>query len=93
MLVKTTKGKIESITPEHLDQDIVRLALIAELDAVSLYISQIDNLNSLKAKEVIVHILEEEKEHIAELYCLLESMDKEQALKSNKISSDTCIMK
>lgn len=93
MLAKTTKERIESITPEHSDQDIIRSALIAELDAANLYVSQVDNLNSLKAKELITHILEEEKEHIAELYCLLGNMDEEQALKSNIVSSDTCIIK
>lgn len=93
MLVKTTKERIESITSEHSDQDIIRSALIAELDATSLYVSQVDNLNNLKAKEVITHILGEEKEHIAELYCLLNSLDEEQALKPSNISPDTCIMK
>lgn len=93
MLAKVTKERIESLTPEHSDQDIIRSALIAELDATSLYVSQIDNLTDIHAREVITHILEEEKEHIAELYCLLNKMDNMQEHKSTHVPSDTCIIK
>lgn len=90
--VQTTKEKVQSITQEHSDQDIVRSAIIAELDAASLYVSQIDNLNSIKAKEVISHILEEEKEHIAELVCLLDSIDEMQSKKMGNVPSESCII-
>ncbi len=91
--VRATKERISTITQEHSDQDIVRSALIAELDATSLYIAQIDNLKNEKAKEVIAHILEEEKEHIAELMCLLDNIDEEQAHKSKTVPSESCIIK
>ncbi len=91
--VRTTKERVSTITQEHSDQDIVRSALIAELDAVSLYVAQIDNLKNEKAKEVIAHILEEEKEHIAELMCLLDNIDEEQAHKLKTVPSDSCIIK
>jgi rubrerythrin len=91
--IQTTKERVSTITPEHSDQDIVRSAIIAELDAASLYVSQIDNLKNEKAKEVITHILEEEKEHIAELMCLLDNIDEMQADKSKSVSSDSCIIR
>ncbi len=75
----------------HNDLQIVRTALIAELDATSLYEAQIDNLNSEDAKKVIVHILLEEKEHLAELQCLLMKLDKEQEDKMSEVNAKTCI--
>lgn len=90
--VRTTKESIATITPEHSDQDMIRSALIAELDATSLYVAHIDNLKDTHAKEVIAHILEEEKEHIAELMCLLETMDASQSEKFDKLPSGSCII-
>jgi rubrerythrin len=90
--VRTTKERVPTITQEHSDQDMVRSAIIAELDAASLYVAHIDNLMDVHAKEVILHILEEEKEHIAELMCLLESMDKSQASKFGHLPSESCII-
>lgn len=75
----------------HNDLQIVRTALIAELDATSLYEAQIDNLNSEDAKKVIVHIMLEEKEHLAELQCLLMKLDKEQEDKMSEVNAKTCI--
>ena len=75
----------------HYDQEIVRTALIAELDATSLYQAQIDNLNSEEAKKVVEHIMSEEKEHISELQCLLMKLDKEQEDKMSEVSATTCM--
>lgn len=75
----------------HNDLEIVRTGIIAELDATSLYEAQIDNLNSEDAKKVIRHILLEEKEHIAELSCILMRLDKEQEDKMSEVNASTCI--
>lgn|SRR3990167_11236956 len=75
----------------HYDQEIVRTAIIAELDATNLYQAQLDNLNSEEAKKVIEHIIDEEREHIAELYCLLMRLDKTQEEKMTEVNASTCI--
>lgn len=75
----------------HNDLEIIRTAMIAELDATSLYEAQIDNLNSDIAKKVIRHIMLEEKEHIAELQCLLMKLDKEQEDEMSEVNPSTCI--
>lgn len=75
----------------HNDLEIIRTALIAELDATSLYEAQIDNLNNNVAKKVIYHILMEEKEHISELNCLLMKLDKEQEDKMSEVNATTCM--
>lgn len=77
--------------PQHIDRQIVRTALIAELDATSLYEAQIDNLFSEEAKKVIEHIIDEEREHIAELQCLLMKLDKKQEEKMTEVNASTCI--
>ncbi len=91
--VQTTKEQVKSVTEIESDQDLIRSALIAELDAVSLYVSDFRNLHSERAKEVIFHILNEEKEHITELYCVLSSLDEEQNNLNRKVSPKTCIIK
>lgn len=75
----------------HNDLEIIRTALIAELDATSLYEAQIDNLNNDIAKIVIKHIILEEKEHISELQCLLMKLDKDQEEKMTEVNATTCI--
>ena len=88
-LVSLTKPEIRN--KEHFDQDLIRSALIAELDATSLYQSFMENLNSPDAKKVVEHIMLEEKEHIAEFQCLLMKLDKEQMDKMGEVNASTCI--
>lgn len=83
---KTTRKDI-------IDKEIVRTAIIAEMDATSLYEAQIDNLFREDAKAVIRHIMLEEKEHISELMCLLMKLDKEQESEFSEVPLDTCIKK
>lgn len=88
-LVELTKPKVE-LRPYH-DFDLIRSALMAELDAISLYESHIEFLNDDTAKKVIHHILAEEKEHAAELWCLLMKLDKVQEDKMSEVNAGTCI--
>lgn len=75
----------------HNDLQIIRTAIIAELDTTSLYEAQLDNLKNQEARNVIEHIKLEEKEHIAELQCLLMKLDKEQEDKMSEVVASTCI--
>jgi rubrerythrin len=89
--IETTKHRIKDITPIYSDQDLIRSAIIAELDATSLYQSQLKSLYSEDAQKVIKHIIDEEKEHISELYCLLMKLDKDQMNKMGEVDPTTCI--
>lgn len=91
MFAETTKSKVEYLNPLHSDQELIRSALIAELDATNLYISHFENLNSDHAKDIIYHILLEEKEHISELHCLLLELDNVQLNTNKSIPVDSCI--
>jgi rubrerythrin len=73
------------------DQDMIRSALIAELDATSLYQSFLLHLFDEGAKKVVKHIMDEEKEHIAEFQCLLMKLDEIQTEKMTEVNPSTCI--
>lgn len=88
-LVELTKPEFR--VKLHYDQDLVRSALIAELDAISLYQSHLEHLNDEGAKKVVEHIMNEEKEHLAELQCLLMKLDKIQEEKMTEVNASTCI--
>lgn len=88
-LVSLTKPEVK--WKRQYDQDLIRSALIAELDATSLYQSYLENLNDEVAKKVIKHIMDEEKEHIAELQCLLMKLDETQEEKMAEVNPSTCI--
>jgi len=69
---------LEKIKPEHIDKEIIRAALIAELDAINLY----EEMAALAKDEGIIKVLldvaKEEKEHVGEFQTLLLMFDKEQ---------------
>ncbi len=53
--------------------------IAAELDAVALYQSHVDATDDERAKKMLGHIRDDEKEHVGELMALLERLDPKQA--------------
>ena len=74
------------IKKEDLNQEICRLGMIAELDAVSLYEQLAAVATSAKIKKILLDIAREEKTHVGEFETLLLAIDKEQVreLKAGK---------
>jgi len=68
-------GKVKK---EDKDKEILRLGMIAELDAASLYEQLAAETNSSKIKKILLDIAREEKTHIGEFQALLLELDKEQ---------------
>ena len=69
---------LERLKMEDLNKEILRAAIIAELDAVSLY-EQMATLTSDKhIKMILLDIAREEKAHIGEFQALLLMNDKQQ---------------
>ncbi len=68
------------------DAELVRLGLIAELDAINLYEQLATRTNNKLIKKVFLDIANEEKEHVGEFLELLKQLDKEQikAIKDGK---------
>lgn len=59
------------------DEILLRQAIIAEYDAVNLYEQMAESTNNATLKEILLHVAQEEKEHIGEFEFLLEKLDKE----------------
>jgi rubrerythrin len=69
---------IEKIKPEDIDKEILRAALIAELDAINLYEEMAALAKNQNIKTVLLDVAKEEKEHVGEFQTLLLMFDKEQ---------------
>jgi len=69
---------LERIKKEGLDKEILRAAIIAELDAINLYEQMADMTRNGNIKKVLLDIAREEKTHVGEFQTLLLIEDKEQ---------------
>ena len=69
---------LERIKKEGLDKEILRTAIIAELDAINLYEQMADMTRNGNIKKVLLDIAREEKTHVGEFQTLLLIEDKEQ---------------
>ena len=67
------------VSEDELDREIVRVGIIAELDAINLY----EQLAALATHEgirkILLEIAKEEKTHVGEFQTLLLRIDQEQA--------------
>ncbi|MDY0387550.1 MAG: ferritin family protein [Methanolobus sp.] len=69
---------IGKMKKEDINKEILRAALIAELDAINLYEQMADMTENDEVKRVLLDVAKEEKTHIGEFQTLLLRMDKEQ---------------
>lgn len=70
---------LKKVKKEDLDKEILRVGMIAELDAVSLYEQLAAMTEDANIKKVLLDIAKEEKTHVGEFQTLLLKKDKEQA--------------
>lgn len=57
------------------DKVLLRQAMIAELDAVSLYEQMAASTTNAKLKKIFLHVAEEEKVHVGEFERMLDMVD------------------
>jgi rubrerythrin len=69
---------LENVDKEMRDREILRVGMIAELDAVNLYEQLAAMADDEKIKVVLLDIAKEEKTHMGEFQTLLLRKDKEQ---------------
>ena len=77
-MLSETPIKLEKVEKKHLDCEILRLAIIAELDAVNLYEQLAAATNNRNIKKVLLEVAKEEKTHVGEFQTLLLKEDEEQ---------------
>ena len=69
---------LEKVKKEDLDKEILRVGIIAELDAVSLYEQLAAMTENENIKKTLLDIAKEEKTHMGEFQALLLKEDQEQ---------------
>jgi rubrerythrin len=69
---------MDKVDKADIDKEILRLGIIAELDAVSLYEQMAANAQDERVKKIMLHTAKEEKTHVGEFQALLLMIDKEQ---------------
>mgnify|MGYP000595606420 CR=1 FL=1 len=68
-------GKLD---PEDIDREILRAAIIADLDAINLYKQMAATATDEKIQAVLLDVAREEKTHVGEFQALLLQADEEQ---------------
>lgn len=69
---------LERIRKEDLDKEILRAAIIAELDAINLYEQMADTTKDRGLRILLEDVAKEEKTHVGEFQTLLLAKDGEQ---------------
>jgi rubrerythrin len=69
---------LERIRKEGLDKEILRAAIIAELDAINLYEQLADMTQNKNIRKLLLDVAREEKTHVGEFQALLLTEDKQQ---------------
>jgi len=69
---------LERIKKGDLDREILRSAIIAELDAINLYEQMADMTQNKNIRKLLLDVAREEKIHVGEFQVLLLVEDKEQ---------------
>ncbi|MBN1384816.1 MAG: rubrerythrin [Elusimicrobia bacterium] len=69
---------LAKVKKENIDREILRVGIIAELDAVSLYEQLAAATENNDIKRILLDIAKEEKTHVGEFQTLLLRLDKQQ---------------
>ncbi len=69
---------LEKVDKKNIDAEILRIGMIAELDAVNLYEQMAAMVQDKNIKVILLDIAKEEKTHVGEFQALLLNRDKQQ---------------
>ena len=69
---------LNKVPKENLDKEILRAAIIGELDAINLYEQMAAQATDPDIKKVLLDIAREEKTHVGEFQTMLLRLDAEQ---------------
>ena len=68
---------VSAIPQSKNDIDLIRTAMVGELDAISLYNQIAETSDNEEVKKILLSIAQEEKVHMGELQKLLDKLDPE----------------
>jgi rubrerythrin len=77
---------LDGIRRENLDKEILKAAMIAELDAINLYEQMAGTTQNDNIRKLLLDVAREEKTHVGEFQALLlrEDQEQEKELKEGK---------
>lgn len=75
---------LDKVKKEEIDKEILRVGIIAELDAVNLYEQLASMASNNNIKMLFLDIAKEEKTHVGEFQTMLLMLDKQQAQELEK---------
>jgi rubrerythrin len=78
------EDKDDELRNAENDLEMIREDLIGELQAINQYQQHIESLENEEVVTILEHIIEEEKEHVAELLKILSVLDPIQAEKLSR---------
>lgn len=77
-MMSSLPTNLDKLAAADIDREVLRVGIIAELDAVNLYEQMSARAKNPKIRKVLLEIAREEKTHIGEFQALLLELDKEQ---------------
>jgi len=87
-ILNETFKKIPQHTEPTTDTELLRSAIIAEMDAISLYEYMARKTKNRNVKKVLLDIAKEEKTHVHEFEELLEMLDREYKKEEEKADQE-----
>lgn len=83
-MLSRTPIELSKIGKKELNMEILRFAIIAELDAINLYEQMAAQTDDANMKKVLLDVASEEKTHMGEFQAMLLKIDKEQVKELDK---------
>jgi rubrerythrin len=77
-MMSTIPADLSKLSKENLNQELLRIGIIAELDAINLYEQLAALSDDADIKKVFLDIAKEEKTHVGEFQTMLLRLDEEQ---------------
>jgi rubrerythrin len=77
-VLSTIPINLTNVAKENLDKEILRVGIIAELDAINLYEQMAAMTDNKNIKLILLDIAKEEKTHVGEFQTLLLGEDPQQ---------------
>jgi len=83
-MLATIPFNLEKLSKDDVDKELLRAAIIAELDAVNLYEQMASLATDKDLKIILLEVAREEKTHVGEFQALLLRKDKQQQAELKK---------
>jgi len=87
-MMSKTPIELNKIGKREADMEIMRSAIIAELDAISLYEQLAAQTSDIDLKKVLLDIAREEKTHYGEFHEMLLRIDQDQVKEIDKAKKE-----